>query len=592
LAFVLTLFSAIQAGRIERPDRSTLRGLLSASGNWLIVASILPPVMLAVVLAFSPSRSGEVMWAEFCIGLQLLLQLAMWHGPLSPAGSPRRAGRRQLRTEPPDYRPSEALRSEWWRSVTAEALVAGHDVYAYVVPQEGSSATLTELLMGARETSPRPLGEELTISVPQSPGNGGTRSAVPTVAPGGQANVLALLRSGTVGQALTFVMFRGEPIPGWAAHAHARQLDLDPDRVSPPGNVTSTVDVLVGVPSDGELLRVAHHPLAGMLHAARHRLMVLEAQLPVFAPVATSIDLNWARVRLALRDDVDIRRLGPFLDAIHEWAAAADARHEGWVVGVQTVPAGGPRIITRLAASAGPDRLVLASDMDVVTGVASGRESAHARSWQVLAICADARSGVENDILQRLARVRPQLRLAGMSYALLHGTAVVLLLGHQPDRIPGQDADLQTDLRMDRGLGTLRVLVNEWRSREQLGRAQRHPLLRVHARSQDQPGALLALLDSLNKVLRDELPSLTNGWKIWHAQTQITAGHAALTRLTLDLHTEPGMVDDWSWSIFEGIERKVRTLVARNSGGPFGDGLEAAEDPVISVSLIRTGLHS
>ena len=55
LAGALTLFSAIQAGRIDHPDRSTLRGLLSAAGNWLVVASILPTIVLAVALAFNAS---------------------------------------------------------------------------------------------------------------------------------------------------------------------------------------------------------------------------------------------------------------------------------------------------------------------------------------------------------------------------------------------------------------------------------------------------------------------------------------------------------------------------------------------------------
>ncbi|MGH3169105.1 MAG: hypothetical protein ACRDN0_24885, partial [Trebonia sp.] len=48
LASTLTLFSVIQAGRVEAPDRSTLRGKLTGAGNWLIIASILPTVVLAI----------------------------------------------------------------------------------------------------------------------------------------------------------------------------------------------------------------------------------------------------------------------------------------------------------------------------------------------------------------------------------------------------------------------------------------------------------------------------------------------------------------------------------------------------------------
>ena len=68
LAFVLTLFSAIQATRIERPDRSTLRGLLSLAGNGLIVTSILPTVILAVALAFSRTWPWPIVWAAWLPG--------------------------------------------------------------------------------------------------------------------------------------------------------------------------------------------------------------------------------------------------------------------------------------------------------------------------------------------------------------------------------------------------------------------------------------------------------------------------------------------------------------------------------------------
>src|SRR4029450_9430427 len=52
LGGVLTLFAVIQAGRVEHPDRTTLRGLLVSSGSWVVLASILPTVLLGVTLAF------------------------------------------------------------------------------------------------------------------------------------------------------------------------------------------------------------------------------------------------------------------------------------------------------------------------------------------------------------------------------------------------------------------------------------------------------------------------------------------------------------------------------------------------------------
>jgi hypothetical protein len=577
LVIVLMLFSAIQVGRIARPDSSTLRGVLSAVGNWLILASILPAVILAVALAFSRNGWVPVRWAGVCIGLQLLFQFAMWRGPLTAltvTGSNRPRPAKQFATKEPDYRYSEALRSDWWRSTTANALMIGRKAYAYVVWQEGPLPSLTPVLEGATKV-------------------------------GGPANVLALLHSGTVGQAATFVVFRQEPAD-WAVRAHARGLDLDPDRLAPSESVTSTVDVFLGV-DQRDRLTVEHHPLTKILGAAARRLIVLEAQLPVPAPVAGYPATDWARVRVALRADEDIQRLATFLDAIQR-TEAKDGQ-EPWIVAVQAVTSGRRIVIQPITESAAPGRmggpepgsLVLASGMDVVrTAIMS--ERADARTWRVLVICADARSNIESDIVQKLGKVRPKLHLVGLTYALLHGTAVVLMLGHELEVHTGQEDDLQVKLRSELtsaervypALPRLRVLVNEWRCQNQLGRAKEYPLLQVHFRSPDRPGALLNVLKSLDKTL-DELFSLKpDDWRVWHAQTRVTAGHAALTRLTVRLHTEPWKVQSWGPVTFEEIERKVRAFAvgeeaaaSSSSFSPVGDALDAPEDPVISVSLIR-----
>jgi hypothetical protein len=593
LAIVLTLFSAIQAGRIERSDRSTLRGLLAAAGNFLIVASILPPVILAVILAFSPSRPWALLWAAIGIGLQSLLLLAMWRGPLTATGSPRPTQRRQFKTQSQDYHHGEALQSNYWRRTTANALLIGRKAYAYVIAQEedGRSATLTELLTGAQRTSPG--------GVPQAAAMSGSG---PAAADSGSAvaeshNVLALVRSGTVRQALTFVVFRDEPTAGWA-RAHVEDLDLDPDRLAPSESVTSTVNVFVGVRRD-KRLRVADHPVTSVLAAAAaYQLPVREVQLPMPPPGAAYTDWHWARVQVGLRDDVDLSQLVAFLDAIRKRTAVSTDEGPAPLVGVQTVPAGGPRIIAappdRTSASGRP---VLASDMDVVNTPANGAEPADAQTWRVLGICGDALSGIENDIVQRLGEECPDLELAGLTYALLHGTAVLLLLGHEPNSYhPGLGADLEKRLRDGgRALAKLRVLTNRWLSRQQLGRAADQPLLHVHFRAQDRPGALLDVLDSLGKALKDE-PQLSLGpdeWQVWHAQTQITAGHA-VARLTVRLSTHHGEID-WRPGTSEEIERKVRTLARRKAAaaavsvdGAFGGELDTAEDPVISISPVKT----
>jgi hypothetical protein len=356
------------------------------------------------------------------------------------------------------------------------------------------------------------------------------------------------------------VVFREQPIKQWAAPAHFAELELDPDQLAPQESFTGTVDIFLGVRCSARLT-VADHPLAQILSAAAHRLIVVEAQLPVPAPVAGDTGTRWARVRVALRDDEDIKRLAPFLDTVHKRWAVADARGASWVVAVQAVAAEKPRIITEplpeSVASESEDALVLESDIDVVNTEADMGESADATSWRVLAICADARSNIETNIVQGLGKVRPQLQLVGLTYARLHGTAVVLLLGYEPKADTGQEADLQKELRNDPALAKLHVLVNKWQSRYELGLTEKYPLLRLHVRSQDWPGGLLTVLESLGKPLSDSLKLREpDSWRVWYAQTLVTDGQVALTKLTVRLHTDPEKIRQCDDGTFEEIDRR------------------------------------
>jgi hypothetical protein len=167
--------------------------------------------------------------------------------------------------------------------------------------------------------------------------------------------------------------------------------------------------------------------------------------------------------------------------------------------------------------------------MDVLTLAADKDESPNACNWRVLAICADARSGIEYDIMKKLGGKRKQLQLAGLTYGLLHGTAVVLLLGHEPgsDHVQNSDPNLERDLiEEDGSLAKLHVLVNGWQNREQLGHVNKDPLLQVWLRAPDRPGALLDVLGSLNRALDDKLPNVDQN--VWHAYIRVT-GHAAFT---------------------------------------------------------------
>ncbi len=225
LAIVLTLFATIQANRIERPDRSTLRGQLFAMGSWLIGASVLPSLALALAFGFKPSGVAADLWVGGCILAQFLFLVVMKRGPLTPTGRPRLLKRRVFTTESPDYRHFEALRSDYWRNTTAEALMIGRMAYGYVVWQKVDRQKETVRDNEAERISPmlRPI---LLWDKDQPPSE--------------SSNVLALLRTGTLRQAVTFVVFRDKPHDKWPADENRadagnyaetferRELDLAP----------------------------------------------------------------------------------------------------------------------------------------------------------------------------------------------------------------------------------------------------------------------------------------------------------------------------------------------------------------------------
>ena len=262
-----------------------------------------------MVLAFPWGGWVPTIWAAVCVAGQVVFQAAMSWSPLATTESARPEGRQTFYTDPLNYEHFTALRSNYWRSTTADALMIGRAAYGYVVWQKSSPPPQLHPLLSWR--------------------SGSTEQSE-------AANILALLRSGTVGQATTFVVFRKKPGDGWTDHAdQVTELDLDPNRLAPMESIASVVDVFVGVSRD-RMLTMGMHPIVKVLKAAGHKLIVLDAQLPVPAPVAGYEDRRWARVRVALRDAEDIRRLVPFLSAVSSSAVAAPREYR-LAVAVRTV---------------------------------------------------------------------------------------------------------------------------------------------------------------------------------------------------------------------------------------------------------------
>ena len=98
------------------------------------------------------------------------------------------------------------------------------------------------------------------------------------------ANVLALQRSSTGRQSLTYAVFRDEPKADWTP-AEVIKVNLDPGRLAPVEDITGVIGVFAGLDRGHGLAPIRDHPVTAILRAAaQHRLTVLEVQLPLPAP--------------------------------------------------------------------------------------------------------------------------------------------------------------------------------------------------------------------------------------------------------------------------------------------------------------------
>jgi hypothetical protein len=571
LGGVLTLFAVIQAGRVEHPDRATLRGLLVSGGSWVMLASVLPTVLLGVTLAFvgveatgSPdgpggpdaaTRQDLVPWLAGAALLgQFLLQVALHAGP--PAGSTRWRGRPRLRLSTglaPDHLRIDVLGSSWWRTTTAGALLLGRRAHAYVVRQQDT----------------------------------GIRPVLDT-----RANILAMLRAGTASRALTFVVFREEPDAAWRSANDPVTMPLDADRLIATEAEIGNVDVFVGLRA-GRFATVGDHPLSRILAELRAReRSVSDVQLPSPPPAGGSRRLVWARVRIALRGN-ETGDLDALLDAIREAAAAGPAGEVDLLVDMATQTP--PRRFLGTPPHGGPGASPLRPDeLDVVAQAARAGVTApepasgSAPEWFVLAVVGYAHNGFEADVLEELAAQRPGLRLAGLSTAVLHGTTVVFLLGHQPEHAAAPAGSVTPPVLRFRDAETL---VAEWAGAEALGRRpddDAGALLRLHAVSSDRPGTLSMMLDELARRLG--LAAATPSLPVWFAHTEVLEGRLASTRVILRLPAYLAR-ERWDRSRLDAVERAVRQALAAERGTPDQPGWSQVR-PVIGLDVVRSPVEA
>jgi hypothetical protein len=628
LSGALTLFSAIQAARIEHLDRSSLRGWLGAAGYLLVAFSLMPPIVLAMALAFEEVSRNAVQACMAAIGLQSLVLAALWllrgerFGPFD-----RLLGWPALRVVPiHDPARVDVLVAPWWRRTVADSLLLGREAHAYVVEQGGDS--LADLLQAPRRgLTGAAMEMASTFRGILRPGTPAPSSrAVP---PARSANILGLVRAGAGGRSLTFVVFREEPSEEWQRGHHAEGVQVDVERLVSRETPMTVVSVTVGAPATPE--HDGDRVLGSVLEAlARHELTLDEVQLPVPPPVLTRAEvpdgavgadgagLAWFRVRIRVRDS-DIGPLAAALDdlaglappgGLHALVGVAGGR-AGWLAGAMP-PAASPLVPVR------PEDLDVLGLRSPAPGGPGPNGSGQAgvtelRSpdWLVAALCGDARTGIERDVVRWVAAHRPTLHLTGFTAALMHGMAVVFLLGHEtsvhaPGELPGFD-----ELRAEHPGDRLEVRCAGWWELPDLvgagglaglSRGTDEQLLRVQLRSPETPGTLAGSLEALNRGLTELAPEDASGggWRkverarspeVWFARMGVVEGRIDESVLTLRVPSpaDPAVLD----RVLAETEHRVREALAelrdRYRDGAKRMSRSHREDTVVRIRPVLAG---
>lgn len=610
LATVLTLFSAVQASRVEHPDTSTLRGLLSRASYWMMLASILPTVLLAVSIAVLP-----VEWAAGAAALALVCQAGLWwrlqQGPLF--GSLRDAPRLTLATEfGPDHARADILRGRRSRDLLAEALRLDREAYAYVVRQPTGEDQFASLLERSQGVVPEPPPMPPARAEQRVVGNATRAMRAISAAIEAQrsrraaqepmaetVNLLGVVQSATTGQAMTYLVFRERPPGSWDAveagpdGVSVHPVPLDPDRLTPMEPAEWILEAIVGFPVLPVVLPLADHPLREVVGAAgRNNFRVLSVQLPAPPPPTRRDDQprRWMRLRIAVpyRRGDSLRGLGSFLYRMQR----LDGRQfgGGTVVADVVVSPDQPPMPPLDRSQVLTDR-----DFDVVPDEEAADD--RGRRWRTLAFCGQSRTGLLSDVLARLADERPNFGVAGMTAAVVHGQTVLFVLGRD---VAGGDQPLSDRLpHLLRPGDQMSVVVDTWQSARSLDGepADDRLLLRVSIRTPDRPGLLRDMLRHLEEsVTRHAPPGVTvTGLDVWFVLLQVVNGRSTRGRLTVRLPGNRSHWQAWSEVNWRAVGRDIGRAAAlswglERAGSPGVPGIVAPllDDIVVTVDLLRT----
>jgi hypothetical protein len=284
------------------------------------------------------------------------------------------------------------------------------------------------------------------------------------------------------------------------------------------------------------------------------------------------------RIGVPYRRRDTLAKLRDFLTAVRE----QQDRPEGAEIHMQIVPEMATLQATETApeenfggSSARSDRRLLDPAEVEVAAIGPGEV------WRPFAFCANARTGLVADTLQRLALRRPALRVAGATSAVLHGVSMTFLLCHDPDPQEPAEGHLGRLLVADladqhhlaapidgRRLGLERTvdLTGDPTGDPTDGGGSRGPggpgpvarrggsLLRVQLRTADGTGVLRELLGWVEETVRDQglrLGIPAERLDVWSALVRVVDGRAVQGRVTVRLPDDAELARGWEsvdWS--------------------------------------------
>ncbi len=226
-----------------------------------------------------------------------------------------------------------------------------------------------------------------------------------------------------------------------------------------------------------------------------------------------------------------------------------------------------------------------------------------------VALCVGARAGLLSDILDAVHRERPDVRLAGVTVAVLHGLAIVFLYCGAADHRGAADGELVAgdetggngrgrSAHPAAGLGA--VIRASLESTDEIEVAVEGvpgapaspaacqpsvprpdgPLLRLQLRTPDRPGVVPAILARLASVIRHECgPAAGSGLDIWFALLRVVDGRSLQGRMAIWLPA-----GDWSAADWAPVTEDEQLYLP---GGRAGERPVAEDDPVLSADLAR-----